>query len=115
KDEVTQIVDLMIARTQKQLEGQGVGLELLPAAKVFVADKGYDPTLGARPLRRAIQRLIEDPLSEKLLYKEFHAGQIIVVDVEEDAETGEQALTFRPVEGFEPPPVELAEAGPSEG
>ncbi|MGV3759790.1 MAG: ATP-dependent Clp protease ATP-binding subunit, partial [Actinomycetota bacterium] len=115
KDEVTQIVDLMIARTQKQLEGQGVGLELLPAAKTFVADKGYDPTLGARPLRRAIQRLIEDPLSEKLLYKEFHAGQIIVVDVEDDPETGEPHLTFRAVEGFEPPPVELAEAGPSEG
>jgi ATP-dependent Clp protease ATP-binding subunit ClpC len=115
KDEVTQIVDLMIARTQKQLEGQGVGLELLPAAKTFVADKGYDPTLGARPLRRAIQRLIEDPLSEKLLYKEFHAGQIIVVDVEEDPESGDQQLSFRPVEGFEPPPVELAEAGPSEG
>ncbi|MFP5255589.1 MAG: ATP-dependent Clp protease ATP-binding subunit [Acidimicrobiia bacterium] len=115
KDEVTQIVDLMIARTQKQLEGQGVGIELLPAAKLHLADKGYDPTLGARPLRRAIQRLIEDPLSEKLLYKEFHAGQLVVVDAEPDPDTGEVGLTFRAVEGFEPPPVELAEAGPSEG
>jgi ATP-dependent Clp protease ATP-binding subunit ClpC len=115
KAEVTQIVDLMIARTQKQLEGQGVGIELLPAAKLHLADRGYDPTLGARPLRRAIQRLIEDPLSEKLLYKEFRAGQIIVVDAEPDPETGEVGLTFRAVEGFEPPPMELAEAGPTEG
>jgi ATP-dependent Clp protease ATP-binding subunit ClpC len=115
KDEVTQIVDLMIARTQKQLEAQGLGIELLPAAKLHLADKGYDPTLGARPLRRAIQRLIEDPLSEKMLYKEFHAGQIIVVDAEPDPETGEVGLTFKPIEGFEPPPMELAEAGPSEG
>ena len=95
KAEVTQIVDLMIARTQKQLEGQGIGIELTPAAKQLVADRGYDPTLGARPLRRAIQRLIEDALSEKLLYKEFRAGEIIVVDAEPDPETGEMALTFR--------------------
>ena len=115
KDEVTKIVDLLIARTQKQLEGQGLGIELTPAAKAFVADKGYDPTLGARPLRRAIQRLIEDELSEKLLYKEFRAGEIIVVDVEPNAESGEMELTFRAIEGFEPPPMELAEAGPTEG
>ena len=84
KAEVTQIVDLLIARTEKQLAGQGIGIELTPAAKAFVADKGYDPTLGARPLRRAIQRLIEDELSEKLLHKEFRAGQIVVVDAEEN-------------------------------
>ena len=105
----------MLFRSQKQLEGQGIGIELTPAAKHHVADRGYDPTLGARPLRRAIQRLIEDVLSEKLLYKEFHAGQLIVVDAEPDAETGELALTFRAVEGFEPPPMELAEAGPTGG
>ena len=56
KDEVTQIVDLMIARVQRQLEGQGLGLELTQEAKYLLADKGYDPQLGARPLRRAIQR-----------------------------------------------------------
>jgi ATP-dependent Clp protease ATP-binding subunit ClpC len=112
--EVTQIVDLLIARTQKQLEGQGIGIELTPAAKALVAEKGYDPTMGARPLRRAIQRLIEDALSEKLLYKEFRAGEIIVVDAEPDPETGEMVLSFKGVEGFEPPPMELAETGPSE-
>jgi ATP-dependent Clp protease ATP-binding subunit ClpC len=115
KEEVTLIVDLMIRRLQNQLEGQGLGLELTQAAKVHLADKGYDPTLGARPLRRAIQRLVEDPLSERLLWKEFRAGETVIVDAEPDPETGERIITFRAIEGVEPPPVELAEAGPSDG
>ncbi len=111
RDEVIQIVDLMIKRTVGQLEGQGIGLELTDDAKLLLADRGYDPTMGARPLRRAIQRLIEDQLSEKLLYKEFRAGQIIVVDTV-TAEGGEQELTFTAHEGFQPPPTpELAETG----
>ena len=114
KDEVTQIVDLMIKRVTVQLESQGIGLELTEASKVLLADKGYDPTLGARPLRRAIQRLVEDPLSERLLWKEFRAGEHIVVDAEPDPETGERVIVFRAVEGFEPPPMELAETGPTD-
>ncbi len=111
KDEVTLIVDLMIKRLQNQLEGQGLGLELTTEAKVHVADRGYDPTLGARPLRRAIQRFIEDPLSERLLYKEFGAGQKIIVDTipDPESETGEEILSFTAVEGFEPPALEFAE------
>ncbi len=100
--EVTEIVDLLIARTVEQLEGLGIGLELTDSAKNFLAEKGYDPTMGARPLRRAIQRMVEDHLSEKILYKEFHAGQIVVVDVGENDE-GELALIFTPHEGFQPP------------
>ena len=61
KDEVTEIVDLMIRRVRDQLESQGLGLELTQAAKYLLVDKGYDPALGARPLRRAIQRMVEDP------------------------------------------------------
>ncbi|MCB0994566.1 MAG: AAA family ATPase, partial [Acidimicrobiales bacterium] len=107
KPEVISIVDLMIKRTGTQLEAQGMGLELTTEAKLHLADKGYDPTLGARPLRRAIQRLLEDPLSERLLWKEFHAGDKIIVDTEPDPDnSGEQRLSFRAVEGFEPPPVE---------
>ncbi len=113
KDEVTQIVDLMIARVQRQLESQGLGLELTQEAKYLLADKGYDPQLGARPLRRAIQRQVEDPVSEKLLLKEVRAGEIVVVDAEDDPETGERIIVFRSVEGFSPPPMELAEAGGS--
>ncbi|GJM39484.1 MAG: ATP-dependent Clp protease ATP-binding subunit ClpC1 [Acidimicrobiales bacterium] len=106
--EVRQIVDLMVSRTALQLGAQGMGLELTDAAKDHLAAKGYDPTLGARPLRRALQRLVEDPLSEKLLYKEFRAGEIIIVDVEPDPETdNELMVVFRAIEGFEPPEPEL--------
>jgi ATP-dependent Clp protease ATP-binding subunit ClpC len=105
RDEVVQMVDLEIKRVQNQLVAQGLGLELTDAAKVLLAERGYDPTLGGRPLRRAIQRMIEDPLSERILYKEFSAGLTIIVDVED----GE--IAFRSVEGFEPPPLESIEAG----
>ncbi|MDA8102886.1 MAG: ATP-dependent Clp protease ATP-binding subunit [Nitrospiraceae bacterium] len=106
KEEVTEIVDLMVMRIAKQLESMGIGIVLTQAAKELIADKGYDPTLGARPLRRALQRFVEDPLSERLLWKEFRVGETVVVD----AADGE--ITFRTVEGFEPAPsIELAETG----
>jgi ATP-dependent Clp protease ATP-binding subunit ClpC len=108
KPEVTEIVDLMMKRVVGQLESQGINLDLTPAAKELLSRKGYDPTLGARPLRRAIQRLLEDPLSERILWKEFRAGETVLVDVEDDA------ITFRSIEGIEPPSVELAGSG-SEG
>jgi ATP-dependent Clp protease ATP-binding subunit ClpC len=108
--EVVQMVDLMLKRLVGQLEGQGLGIEVTQAAKEELASVGYDPQLGARPLRRAIQRHIEDTLSERILYKTFSAGEIIVVDVEPDPERpGKQRFTFNAVEGFVPPSsVELA-------
>ena len=105
RDNIHSIVDLLIKRVQTQLESQGLALELTDSAKDLLATKGYDPTLGARPLRRAIQRHVEDVLSEKILWKEFHAGETIVVDTEGDE------FVFRTIEGFEPPPVELAGTG----
>ena len=111
KAEVIQIVDFMIARTAEQLSLQGIGLELTPASKELLADKGYDPQLGARPLRRAIQQMIEDPLSERLLWKEFRVGETIVVDVVEGDEGPE--LKFTAIEGFEPPEIELAGSAPA--
>jgi len=115
KEEILQMVDLMMKRTASQLESQGLGIELTQAAKELLAEIGYDPQLGARPLRRAIQRNIEDVLSEKILYKEFTAGQIIVVDSEDDpANEGKKHFVFRAVEGFVPPStVELAGDGTS--
>ena len=107
-EEVTQIVDLMIKRTSDQLRAQGLGLELTDAAKEWLARTGYDPQLGARPLRRALQHHVEDALSERILYKEFHAGEIIVVDVEDDE------IVFRAIEGFDPGPIELEEAATAE-
>jgi ATP-dependent Clp protease ATP-binding subunit ClpC len=113
KQEVVQMVDFMLKRLAGQLESQGLGIELTAEAKEFLAERGYDPQLGARPLRRAIQRLIEDALSEKILYKQFHAGEIIVVDVEDDPDSpGDRRLGFRAVEGFVPPSaIELAGVG----
>ena len=113
KPEVTQMVDLMIKRLSVQMESQGLGIELTQAAKEHLADKGYDPQLGARPLRRAIQRLIEDVISEKILYKTVRAGEIVVVDAEDDPDRpGDRRLAFRSVEGFQPPAaVELAVTG----
>ncbi|MGA0217227.1 MAG: ATP-dependent Clp protease ATP-binding subunit [Ilumatobacteraceae bacterium] len=116
KSEVVQMVDLMLARLAGQLEDQGIGIELTQSAKELLAEIGYDPQLGARPLRRAIQRQIEDVLSEKILYKEFSAGQIVVIDTVEDPEReGSLTFTFNAVEGFVPPSsVELAATAPND-
>jgi ATP-dependent Clp protease ATP-binding subunit ClpC len=107
-EEITEIVDLLIKRLQSQLESQGLVFELTQDAKFLLARKGYDASLGARPLRRAIQRMVEDPLSEKILWKEFHAGDTIVADAE-----GEE-IVFRTHAAVEPPPVELAGSGTTE-
>ena len=80
-EEIEKIVDLLIAQIETRLSDRDMGLELTPAAKSLIADRGYDPLLGARPLRRAIQRDIEDTLAEKMLYGELHAGQVVLVDV----------------------------------
>ena len=104
RDEVLQMVDLQLVRLTGQLESQGLGIEVKQSAKELLAELGYDPQLGGRPLRRAIQRHIEDSLSEKILYKEFSAGEIIVVDTEADPEReGKKKFTFTAVEGFVPP------------
>jgi len=106
--EVRIIVDLMMKRVREQLRSKDLDIELTEDAKLWLANKGYDATLGARPLRRTIQREIEDVLSEKLLLGEFRAGQLIVVDVEEDA------IVFRAVDAPpDSPPVELAGSGQS--
>lgn len=84
RPEILQIVDLMIGKLDKRLRDQNLSIALTKDAKELLADRGYDPVLGARPLRRAIQRDVEDVLSEKLLYGEFAKGDIIVVDVDKD-------------------------------
>jgi ATP-dependent Clp protease ATP-binding subunit ClpC len=103
QEDVKQIVDLLMKRVTEQLKAKDLEIELTDAAKTVLAEKGFDPSLGARPLRRTIQRLVEDPLSEKLLWKEFRAGQTIIVD----ARDGE--IVFEGA-GVPPdvPPVELA-------
>ncbi|MFG1797034.1 ATP-dependent Clp protease ATP-binding subunit [Nocardia sp. NPDC049149] len=81
-DQIVQMVDLMIGRVAKQLKNKDMEIELAPQGKALLAKRGFDPVLGARPLRRTIQREIEDQLSEKILFGEIGPGQTIVVDVE---------------------------------
>ncbi len=106
QDEVKTIVDLLVTRVRTQLEAQAVDLALSDAAKTRLAEKGYDPQLGARPLRRAIQRLLEDPLSERVLQREFPAGSTILVDIDEE---DDDSLSFVSIETPDQPPVELAD------
>jgi ATP-dependent Clp protease ATP-binding subunit ClpC len=93
EEDIVTIVDLMISRVDTAMKNRDMAIELTADAKRVLAKKGYDPVLGARPLRRTIQREIEDILSEKILYGELTAGQIVVVDVETVDE--EERFTFR--------------------
>ncbi|KQS68591.1 ATP-dependent Clp protease ATP-binding subunit [Modestobacter sp. Leaf380] len=120
ESEIVHIVDLMLTRVEGQLSNKDMALEVTPAAKKLLGARGFDPVLGARPLRRTIQREIEDALSEKILYGELAPGQIIVVDVEENADPTKSTFTFRgeakPIDLPDTPPVSLAGAdGDDEG
>ncbi|HLQ80806.1 MAG TPA: ATP-dependent Clp protease ATP-binding subunit [Brachybacterium sp.] len=91
-EEIVQIVDLEIAKLETRLRDRDMSLTLTPAAKDLLAEKGYDPVLGARPLRRTIQRDIEDMLSERILFGQIQVGDEIVVDAHGEGLLGE--LTF---------------------
>ena len=92
KPEIARIVDLMIAKLAKRMEAQDMRLQLTDAARELLADVGFDPVLGARPLRRAIQREIEDALSERILFGELQPGQVVTVGVA--GEGKERTFTF---------------------
>jgi ATP-dependent Clp protease ATP-binding subunit ClpC len=110
KPQIIQIVDLMLKNLDDRLQAKDMGIELTPAAKDLLAERGYDPLLGARPLRRVIQREIEDSLSERILFGELKAGEIIVVDVEGIG--AEAVFTFKgaPKASMPDTPEDLAEA-----
>jgi len=109
KDQIIQIVDLMIANLDDRLKAKDMGIELTQAAKDLLAARGYDPLLGARPLRRTIQREIEDSLSERILFGELKAGEIIVVDVEGDAAEAKFTFTGAAKATMPDSPEDLAE------
>ncbi|MEV0298102.1 ATP-dependent Clp protease ATP-binding subunit [Nocardia sp. NPDC050710] len=122
-DQIVMMVDLMIGRVEKQLKNKDMALELSEQGKALLAKRGFDPVLGARPLRRTIQREIEDQLSEKILFGEIGPGQTVVVDVEgwdgegsgEDAKftfTGKAKLTKAPAAEGKP---EVVLTGAAEG
>ncbi|MGO1283994.1 MAG: ATP-dependent Clp protease ATP-binding subunit [Brachybacterium sp.] len=97
--EIVQIVDLEIAKLEKRLLDKDMTLVLTPVAKDLLAEKGYDPVLGARPLRRTIQRDIEDTLSERILFGQIQVGDQIVVDAEGEGLLGELTFSRRAGEG----------------
>jgi ATP-dependent Clp protease ATP-binding subunit ClpB len=80
-------VEIQLKRLVRRLENQKIRMELSDAAKAFVASHGYDPVYGARPLKRAIQKYILDPLSLEILEGKFHEGQTIKVDVKDETLT----------------------------
>ena len=90
KAEIVQIVDLMVNMLDERLKDRDISLDLTQAARELLAERGYDSSMGARPLRRTIQREIEDPLSEKMLFGEITPGSIVLVD----AVVGDEGLDF---------------------
>src|SRR5689334_3916037 len=112
--DILAIVDLMISKVDERLKDRDMGIELSQSAKELLSKKGYDPVLGARPLRRTIQREIEDSLSEKILFGELRPGHIVVVDTEGEGESAK--FTFRGEEKVtvaDAPPVEAASGPPN--
>ena len=108
REQIVQMVDLLLGRVRTALEHKDMGLEITEKAKSLLAKRGFDPVLGARPLRRTIQREIEDPLSEKLLFGEMGAGEIVTVDVDDwDGESKSDKVKF--VFGSKPKPLPEAE------
>jgi ATP-dependent Clp protease ATP-binding subunit ClpA len=91
RENLTEIVDIQLANLNKLLADRHLKLEVTPAAKDLLISEGYDPQYGARPMRRAIQRLIQDPLSLRLINGDFHEGETILVDRDGGA------LNFTPV------------------
>jgi ATP-dependent Clp protease ATP-binding subunit ClpC len=101
KEEIMSIVDLMLRRLREQMATHGAAFELTESAKELLVDKGYDPAMGARPLRRAIQRFIEDPLADYVLGRELEPGSTILVNRasnEEGELTDDVDITFIPGE-----------------
>jgi ATP-dependent Clp protease ATP-binding subunit ClpC len=112
KDQIIAMVDNMIASVELRLKDRDMSIELTQNAKDLLATRGFDPVLGARPLRRTVQREIEDVLAEKMLYGEVGPGQIVLVDVDGDGPTAQFTFTGTArAELPDVPPVEVAADG----
>jgi ATP-dependent Clp protease ATP-binding subunit ClpC len=104
--EIKEVVDLMLERVRKQVSAKGMDFETTDAAKEVLATEGFDPQYGARPLRRAVQRLVEDPLSEEVLLGKFVANDTIVVDADENRIVFRKGTTL----GLDGEPTQTEEA-----
>src|SRR5512146_592945 len=114
QDEIFEIVDLMIAKVDERLRDRDMAIELALPAKKLLSERGYDPVLGARPLRRTIQREIEDMLSEKILFGELRPGTIVTVDTEGTGEEAKFTFTSRQKPDSVPDAAALVAATASE-
>ncbi len=107
RNEIVEIVDLMAADLDTRLAERDLSIEFTKPAKEYLADQGYDPVMGARPLRRTIQSQVEDLLSEKILFGEIQSGSIVLVDVEGSGDDAKLSFTSTPkAELPDAPPVE---------
>src|SRR5271167_4790931 len=114
KEEIKQIVELLLLRIRESMAERELQLELTEPAKDLLVEKGWDPSMGARPLRRAIQRYIEDPLADFVLREQLTPGATVVVDPDDDEE-GEVRLTIvKPKKQKTPVGVGAAEGGGEE-
>jgi ATP-dependent Clp protease ATP-binding subunit ClpC len=111
RDEILTIVDLMMERLEKQMVEHDAEIELTPEAKELLVDKGYDPTMGARPLRRAIQRYIEDPLADFVLGRSVEPGSTILVNRKPD---NDDEVDITVIPGAPPPEPEKVTVPPEE-
>ena len=115
KDEIKQIVDLLLLRIRGSLAEHELQLELTEFARDFLVDKGWDPAMGARPLRRAIQRYIEDPLADFVLRSELKANQIVLADVPQGPEHDGAEIELTLLDGVPPKtPVGVGAEGEGE-
>ncbi len=116
KEEIKQIVELLLLRIRESMAERELQLELTDPAKDLLVEKGWDPSMGARPLRRAIQRYIEDPLADFVLREQLTPGATVVVDPAEEGEEGEVRLTIvKPKKQKTPVAVGVGEGGGSDG
>jgi ATP-dependent Clp protease ATP-binding subunit ClpC len=105
ENEIVKIVDLMVAQLDERLKAKDMGIELTTGAKSLLAKRGYDPVLGARPLRRTIQRELEE-----MLFGDLKAGEIILVDVSDETDAATFTFKGTPKSALPDTPGDLAEA-----
>jgi ATP-dependent Clp protease ATP-binding subunit ClpC len=97
QEQLLDIVDLEVRKVAQRIVAQGISIELTPKAREWLATEGYDPQFGARPLRRVIQRTVENPLAKRLLAGEFRAGDVVLVDVGDDGLVFQTKVTAAPI------------------
>jgi ATP-dependent Clp protease ATP-binding subunit ClpC len=109
QDEIISMVDMMLTGVEERLKDKDMAIELTSRAKELLARRGFDPVLGARPLRRTVQRDVEDVLAEKILYGDLKPGQIVLIDTDGDGMDASFVFKGTPkTELPDLPPVETA-------